>query len=450
MSLIGQGRVSIPWRALLVMFGLLVWSVPVYAEEGSDSLQAVIDRAPPGSTVKIAPGTYAGPITLAKPITLFGGPGVRIVNGGGGSEDRPLLLLQTSGANVQGVRLEDKLSLPKHATVEVRGDNNVLSDLTIATAGIGIRLQGADGNKIRGVHIQGTGVGRSGGTVFTVGNGIELWNSNDNRVENCRIAKVQDGVYLDTSRRNQVLNNVVQDSHYAVHLMFTGESDISGNRFARNITGVMVMGDDGSRVIGNHIEKQAANVQAQGILVYDSHHCLIAENHVIGNRIGFYVDQASQNRFVDNTIAQNFLGLYMTASRDNDFNRNLWVGNVVQAQAISSRDNRMAGNYWDDLQGLDADGDGRSDLPYQASPFLLALTRAVPAYQIFFQAPGTFVLEQLFAGDTRRWLTDTAPLMKPPDTATASAPPMDKTVPLVSFFLLGLGLYPFLHHRPGV
>lgn len=434
--------------ALFLVFGMVTADSRAKAAGGAGDLQAVIDRAPPGSTVRIPPGTYAGPISIQKPVTIVGGPGVRIVNGPAERTDQPLLLVETDKAHIAGLQLEDRISDSKHATVEIHGDDNELSEMTISTGSIGIRFRSADRNRFTAVRIQGTGTSRPGASVFTVGNGIELWNSDNNWIQNSYITNVQDGVYLDSSRGNHVLNNTVLDSHYAVHLMFTGGIEVAGNHFSRNVTGVMVMGDEGSRIIGNHIDKQSANVQAQGVMVYDSRHCLVAQNRVEGNRIGLYVDKSTQNRFVDNVILQNFLGLQVTSSSDNDFHRNLWLGNVVQAQAVASRDNRMDGNYWDDLQGLDIDGDGHSELPYRVSPFLLSLTRAVPAYQVFFQAPGTFILEQMFTSGTRQWLTDTSPLMKPPDDQPTSAPP-DKNVPVVSLFLLGLGLYPFFHHRAG-
>src|SRR5262245_10106326 len=69
---------SAPFLALVAL------AFPAAAQAAPRSLQATIDAAKPGATVKLARGTYAGPVTIAKPIKLVGaGAGATVIRGGG-------------------------------------------------------------------------------------------------------------------------------------------------------------------------------------------------------------------------------------------------------------------------------------------------------------------------------------------------------------------------------
>jgi nitrous oxidase accessory protein len=48
------------------------WFSGVAMASGQD-LQALIDAAPSGSTLRLAAGTYRGPVRIARPLTIEGG-----------------------------------------------------------------------------------------------------------------------------------------------------------------------------------------------------------------------------------------------------------------------------------------------------------------------------------------------------------------------------------------
>ena len=74
----GIGRFGYLAAALLVSS-----AIPVGAAE-YPPLQPLIDAAKPNETIRPAPGVYAGPVTIDKPLTLDGGGKVTIDAGGKG------------------------------------------------------------------------------------------------------------------------------------------------------------------------------------------------------------------------------------------------------------------------------------------------------------------------------------------------------------------------------
>lgn len=68
--------------APLIVLAALVF--PATAHASPHSLQATIDAAQPGATVKLGRGTYAGPVTIHRSVRLVGaGAGATVVRGGG-------------------------------------------------------------------------------------------------------------------------------------------------------------------------------------------------------------------------------------------------------------------------------------------------------------------------------------------------------------------------------
>ena len=64
---------SLLW-VLLVGLAMLLVFLPAQAQPqtGPGSLQNMIDQAKPGDVLTPAPGTYAGPLVIDKPLTLDG------------------------------------------------------------------------------------------------------------------------------------------------------------------------------------------------------------------------------------------------------------------------------------------------------------------------------------------------------------------------------------------
>lgn len=402
--------------ATLMLCGWLLASITLPAAHAAaleasaqNSLQSLIDRTNTGE-LSIPPGHYRGPIVISKPITLQGNGSVTITSQG----DQPVITVNTDHVSMTGIHVIDERSHPDNAAIVLHGSGHVLDRLHIQSAGSGIQLREVQKSLFQQLQI--SGLENQSGTerqLFHRGNGIDLWGSHDNLIISCTISSMQDGIYLESSESNRILNNTVSDSRYAMHLMFTKDTIVTGNVGIRNVTGLMVMGTDRTRIDHNRFYKQNQNVNSQGLLLYDVKNAVVEHNRMEGNRVGIYLELSSSNTVRDNTVAFNFIGLQAIESSRNKLIRNSFISNVIQAQAKESLGNDLNGNFWDDTQKIDLQGDGKSDLPYRINPFFLTLTNAAPAFQLFFHSPGMVFLESLFHTGTDQWLTDASPMIRP-------------------------------------
>jgi len=398
--------------AALLAFAAAAWPLPPAAAQDartSASLQELVDQAEAGQTVRIPAGEYAGPVVVDKPLRLLAEDGARLVHHG----PEPALRITADGVEVRGLIVEDA-ERRDAGTILVEADNVRLAELTIRTASRAVRMVGADGGEILDNAIEWAG---GNVPVSRRGNGIDLYDSHRNRIAGNTVSDMHDGIYVEGGDGNVVEHNRVERSRYGIHLMYTGQTVVRDNSGSQNITGIMAMTSHGAEVTGNVFVKQHENVHSQGILLFDVRDSLFADNIVEGNRVGFYVEESHGNRITGNEIRQNYIGVQILSSAGNLIERNVFAGNVADAEAVDSAGNEVRENYWDAFAGLDADGDGRSDLPNPVNPFFLKLTGAVPAFQLFFGSPGMAFLEGLYASGREAWLEDAAPLMEPPETA---------------------------------
>ena len=116
----------------------------------------------------------------------------------------------------------------KGATVE---------DLVIEDNLIGVMVWGAEDSVVRHNVIRGRGDLRTS----EAGNGVYVWNAPGARVEDNDIALGQDGIFVTNSRKNVFRNNFLHDVRFAIHYMYTNDSEVSFNRSRGNHSGFVLM-----------------------------------------------------------------------------------------------------------------------------------------------------------------------------------------------------------------
>lgn len=415
-----------------------------HAREAPASLQPLIDRSSPGEVLTIPPGEYTGPVRITKPLVLQA-DGEVVINT---ANEDPVLTIDSDDVTLRGVRLLDTRINNPQATLVIRGSDNRIEQVKIDTMGTAIQLRNANRNLLQGLritghvldpdeaaaqighdhaaHLQLTQPAQKPGVKPKKGNGIDLLHSHENRIIANQIINAYDGIYLESSQQNALVQNRVEKSRYGYHLMATSGTLLRENTGSGNVTGAMLMDSSGAIVEDNTFLKQKENPNSQGILLFSVADSQLSQNVIEGNRVGLYLEQSTGNEIVGNRLTLNFIGMQTVQSSNNRFRANQFISNVMQAQAQDSLGDLFDGNYWDNLQALDVDGNGRSDLAYEMNPFFLALTDAVPPYQLFFQSPGLGFLENLFSSGSVT-IRDEAPLTVPPmddngqEGATASA-----------------------------
>lgn len=386
------------------------------AGERSGTLQQQIDRASAGAVIRIPPGTYAGPIVIDKPLTLEASPEGEVILTNTGDNSAVTVLAER--VRLAGLTILDE-TVKDAPTVLIQASGATVENLHVVTGSHGIRLRDAHDSELRGNVVEwGAQHIRE---VSEKGNGIDLYNSHRVNLIGNTVKQVYDAIYLENSDDVLVEGNRIEHSRYGVHSMYSRGTVVRSNIGEMNITGAMIMMVTDAVVADNTFRKQSENVHSQGILLYDVHQTAVTGNRVVGNRVGLYVEQSANNRLEHNEVTENFIGLQLLDSSHNTIIGNRFSGNVADALTQRSADNRLHGNYWEAFSGIDADGDGYSDVSYEINPLFQSLIRNRPVFQIFFQTPGILFLETIFEGSRDEWAVDRAPLMEPPDAVTDAA-----------------------------
>lgn len=363
------------------------------------SLQDKIEKALPGETIIIPKGVYEENLVLTKPITLKGQGEVTIRT----KTEKPAIMIKGKNVSLKNMKV-DYAGEGKEATaIYISGSHHQLSDINIDTTRFGIKLDHATDVKVDDGLILGN----------WKGNGVDLWESSHNTIQNMKIGNMQDGIYLEQSHKNTLSKNNIQLSRYGMHLMYSDDNVLKDNIAYYNMTGTMLMEVDRVHVVGNDLSYNSSNVNSQGLLIYYMKDSVIAKNTLNANRLGIYIETSENNRMEFNKVMNNFIGVQFKKANDNQLIKNTFIGNVNEAQAIASSNNRIDHNYWDASAKLDMKGNGESIIPYTADPYFLTLTADIPEFQLFFQAPGVTLLQKMLKSPASQVLTDETPLMKP-------------------------------------
>ena len=347
-------------------------------------LQKLLDGSEAGDTVILPPGNYPESILISKPITVVG-TGVTLTGSGDSKGNSNAVVRVTADhAAVKGLNI-DKLTGSEGSAVLVEASYVTLDGLNVTSSSYGIQVKKGNHNQLRNNSIGPTDELKKAETKQSFRrNGIDLFQSNDNLIEGNKVSTMFDGIYLESSNNNTVIGNFVDHSRYGIHCMYTNGTQILNNQGMYNVTGTMVMIVRDAVIAGNAFSKQTENVNSQGMLFFDVKNTRISHNQVVGNRVGLYIEESTENIWSSNDISYNFVGVQMLESSGNRIEGNRFVSNVIETQMSGSADNKLIRNYWDAFKGLDPDGDGISNMTYPMNPFFQRLTKERLPFSFFF------------------------------------------------------------------
>jgi nitrous oxidase accessory protein len=386
---------------------------------GLKPFQELVDAAPAGSVLKPPPGSYAGPVTLTKPLTIDGGGQVTIDAGDKGT----VFSLETSGATLRGLHLTG--SGDSHDTddscLDVRGHRNTVENLVIDDCLFGIDLKQSDDNVLRANKVRSKPF-----DLGVRGDGIRLWYSKGNLLEANEVTDSRDMVAW-YSHNNTYRRNIGRRSRYSIHFMFANDNVVENNEFYDNAVGIYFMYTEGG-VARNNIISHATGAAGMAIGFKEASGTLIEGNEIIYCAVGIGSDLSpfqpdSKITIKDNRIAYNGIGiLFNSELGGNDMLGNAFEGNITHVAYGAGRAavgrNHWAGNYWDDYQGFDRNHDGIGDTPHDLLAFADSLWMEMPSARFFKSAPALELLdflERLAPFSTPdRLLKDDTPLFRAP------------------------------------
>jgi len=384
-------------------------------------LPQAIAKAEAGDRLRLAKGTYAGPVVLEKPVSIIGDAEVLIKGDGKGNvitvkaPDVTLSGLTVTGSGLLLETQDSGIFLSKEATGAIVENNRVMDNL------IGIYVWGAQNSTVRGNIIRG----RRDLRVNERGNGVQIWNAPGAVVDHNDIQYGRDGIFVTTSKRNIFRNNTIHDVRFAVHYMYTNKSQVIGNVSTGNDIGYAIMFSTRVDVINN----RSIGDRERGILFNYANRIRVVGNRVRGNGVlggpekCIFIYNSNKNKITDNLLAECDIGVQFTAgSEGNEILGNAFVDNRTQVKYVGTRwlewskDGR--GNYWSDNSAFDLDGNGVADNVYRPNDLTDQILWRYPEAKLLVNSPAVQVLkwaQSAFPALHPGGVVDSAPLMKIPE-----------------------------------
>jgi len=370
---------------------LLGVAVPGIGDETVLDLQAMIDATASGETLTLEAGAYAGGVTISRPMSLIGRPGVIIDARGEGTAIEvnaadvtiDAVTIRNTGASLDRENAGISANAPR-----VTITNNVLENVLF-----GVFLRGADDSVV-----QGNVVGAKNVDLGRRGDGIRLWESHGSLVSDNQVVDGRD-VVLWFSDDLVVTNNLVSNGRYGLHFMYSDNAYVMDNHLAGNSVGAFLMYSRGLTLTDNVLaDNQGPSGYGLGLKDMDG---VTAEgNRFVGNRVGVYLDNSPWSydifqHFTHNLFAYNEVGVsFQPSVKRNVFTQNAFVDNAEQVGVQGGgtlTGNEWSvdgvGNYWSDFAGYDADGDGIGDVPYRLEELYSTLTDDHPELRFFGETP---------------------------------------------------------------
>ncbi len=376
-------------------------------------LASVIDAASQGDVIELEAGVYFGPIVVKRQLTILGRRGAIIDGRGQGDTIKvsaPNVTIR--GLTVRGSGTDDPMDagifLDEKAVGAEVEDNRVEGNL------VGVFDHGAARAIIRNNII----VGRSDLRLNERGNGVYVWNAPGTQVIGNDISGGRDGIFTNTSRQNVFRRNRLHDVRFAIHYMYTNDSEVSENVSTGNHAGYVIMFSNRLQIRGN----VSFDDRDHALLFNYANESKVEDNVAKGSQECVFIYNANKNSFRGNRFQQCGIGIHFTAgSERNAISGNAFIGNQTQVKYVGTRSLDWSvngrGNYWSDNPAFDLNADGIADVAYRPNDLVDRVMWAYPEAKLLLNSPAIQILrwaQSQFPALHSGGVIDSAPLMSPP------------------------------------
>jgi nitrous oxidase accessory protein len=364
----------------------------VHTVAQGESIADALRRVAPGDTVRLTGTEYRENLVIDVPIVLAG-EGLPTIRGG---YQGHVIHVTAPGTVLDGLHVSEAAPLltKDMACILVEADSVTVRNSVITESLHGIYVKGGSAVEISGNRIQG----RLDLIEADRGNGIHLWNSENNRVVDNEIFDVRDGIYFSFAHNTDVERNHVHHVRYGLHYMYSNQNSFSDNRFENNVAGAALMYSENILFSRNSFAR-CRGYRAYGILLQSMKNVTATSNLVLDNSRGIFLNNADGNRFEHNDVVDNDLAIQLNGGcDDNLFVRNNFLDNLSELLLdVSDRGTRWAdesaGNYWSRYRGYDLDRDGVGDVPFNIQNVFQVMETRVPEVRFYLLSPAASLLE---------------------------------------------------------
>jgi nitrous oxidase accessory protein len=352
----------------------------------------VLNNAAPYDTVIIEQGEYCENLVIDKPVHIFGDKYPKITGG----FKTNVILVQSNNTTIHGLHVSEAGTelIDDMACIRIEADSVTVVNNIITKPLHGIYVKGGNYTTIIGNKI----TGRPDLIEADRGNGIHLWNSNYNSLEDNEIVNVRDGIYFSFANHTIVHDNYIHHVRYGLHYMYSDDNSFTENIFENNVAGAALMYS--KRIdFFNNIFARCRGFRAYGILYKSMDNTTANNNLIIDNSRGIFFDNCNYNHFNNNDVVDNDLALQVMGNGENNtILHNNFVNNlgdlVLDVKKTSTKwIDQAGGNYWTDYSGYDLNGDGLGDMPHTIQNVFQVLESDIPEIRLYLNSPSARILE---------------------------------------------------------
>jgi nitrous oxidase accessory protein len=375
-------------------------------------IKPAIATALANDTVVVEKGTYKeGNIVIDKPL-YFLGENMPTLDGDRKFE---VVSIKSSHVTIKGFRVQHSsyATLDDPGGIKVHNGNYVvITDNLLYDNFFGIYIQ-------YGKHctVKNNKIVAFGKQEQEIGNGIHCWKSDSLQIIGNQISGHRDGIYFEFVTHSVIWRNVsFANIRYGLHFMFSNNDAYFTNLFKDNGAGVAVMFTKNVVMMNNTFEENWGDA-AYGLLLKE-----ISDSHISGNRFakntsGIYMEGTNRIHVKHNVFQANGWGMKIQAScMDNLIERNNFLGNTFDVSTNGSLVlNTFNENYWDKYEGYDLDKNKIGDVPYHPLSLFSVIVENNPPAMLLFRSFFVSLLdksEKIIPSLTPESFIDLKPLMK--------------------------------------
>ncbi|RKE83326.1 nitrous oxide reductase family maturation protein NosD [Rhizobium sp. AG855] len=411
---------------LPVLLFSLVLASPLAAAEhrvapGTGSLAAAIAEAAPGDVLMLTDGAYLGPVVVDRALVVTGPRGAVVDGRGSGS----VITITASDVALKGFTVTGSGRINQNLDAGVKidkgADRSQVEDLLVTGNLHGIDVHGGRDAVVARNEI----IGLDSPRMNERGNGIYVWNSPDTLLENNVIRFGRDGIFSNASSNSIYRGNLMRDLRFAVHFMYTRNTEVSDNISIGNHLGFAIMFSNQARILNNF----SLGDREHGLMLNYANNADVTGNLVRGGtKKCFFIYNAHKNLIWNNRFEGCDIGIHFTAgSEKNVLTGNAFIANREQVKYVGTRNMEWShegrGNFWSDHPAFDLNGDGVADSFYRPNDVMDQILWSQPAASLLIGSPAVQLVrwsQRDFPATLPGGVRDSAPLMRP---LTIAVPP---------------------------